>query len=268
MNKSFTAAAVQLNSTGDIDANLKQAAALIDEAAGRKADIIALPECFSFLGPEPEKVERASEIQARSEAFLREQAAATGALLLGGGFAVPEPSGKTFNRALLTGPEGDVAVYDKIHLFDVDLPDQVLRESDTVTPGQEIVIATPPATGAIGLSICYDLRFPELYRELAARGATTIFIPAAFTAFTGAHHWHLLIRARAVENTCFVVAPGQCGTHFGKRCSYGHSLIVDPWGEVLAEAGEDPECILANIDPAKLEEVRRRLPSLRHRRLG
>ena len=268
MSSKFKAAAVQLNSTADIDGNLAQAAELIREAAAHKPAIIALPECFSFLGPEPEKVERAAEIQARSEAFLREQAAATGALLLGGGFAVPEPSGKTFNRALLTGPEGDVIAYNKIHLFDVDLPDQALRESDTVTPGEEIVVTTPASTGPIGLSICYDLRFPELYRELAARGALTLFIPAAFTAFTGAHHWHLLIRARAVENTCFVVAPGQCGTHFGKRCSYGHSLIVDPWGEILAEAGEEPECIVAEIDPAKLEDVRSRLPSLRHRRLG
>jgi predicted amidohydrolase len=260
-------AAIQINSTPDIDANLVQAAGLIEQAAAADADLIVLPENFSFLGPEQEKLARVNEISERSRAFVREKAAATGAILLGGGFAVPSPEGKTYNRALLTGPDGDIAVYDKIHLFDVDLPDQPLRESVTVTPGREVVTAETDNLGVLGLSICYDLRFPELYRELVERGATSLLIPASFTAFTGAAHWRLLVRARAVENTCFVVAANQCGAHFGDRASYGHSLIVDPWGEVLAEAGSEPACVTATIDPARLTEIRQRIPSLSNRRL-
>lgn len=263
----FKAAALQINATPDIDCNLAQSAEWIGQAADAGADLIVLPENFSFLGPESEKLERADEIEGRSETFLRQQAVATGSVIVGGGFAVPSPGGKTFNRALVTGPSGDLATYDKIHLFDVELPGKRFRESDTVTPGNEIITTQVDNLGTLGVSICYDLRFPELYRELAGRGATTLLIPAAFTAFTGAAHWRLLVCARAVENTCFVIAANQCGVHFGDRSSYGYSLIVDPWGEILAEAGEGPGYITATIDSSRLADIRQRVPSLSHRRL-
>jgi predicted amidohydrolase len=265
--KAYIAAAVQMSSTGDLDANLDQAQSLISEAVKKGAELVALPENFSFLGPEKEKVARAAEIGERSKSFLLEQAREQAILLSGGTFVAPAAEGKTWNRAVLAGPAGPLAVYDKIHLFDVDLPTESLRESDTVAAGDQVVVSPTDGLGTLGLSICYDLRFPELYRLLAEQGAEVLMIPAAFTKFTGAKHWSLLVRARAVENTCFAIAPNQCGNHFGSRFSYGHSLIVDPWGEVLAEAGDTPEVITATLDSDALADIRRRIPSLRHRRL-
>ena len=263
----FLAAAVQLNSTPDLDENLKQAEHWIAEAVEHGAALVGLPENFSFLGPEPEKVTRAQEIAEKSEAFLAAQAALHGITLLGGGYAVPAPSGKTFNRSLLVGPDGEIARYDKIHLFDVDLPEQTFRESDTVESGTEVVVADADPLGSLGLSICYDLRFPELYRRLAQQGAHTLTVPSAFTGFTGHAHWEVLLRARAIENTCYVFAPAQCGRHFADRVSHGHALIVDPWGSMLSDAGTEPGYALAEIDPARVAEVRARIPSLNHRAL-
>ena len=265
--REYIAAAVQMDSTGDLDRNLTQAETLIATAAGEGAGLVALPECFSFLGAEKEKVARAGEIAQRSEAFLLDQALRHGILLLGGTFAKPAGAGKTTNHALLVGPHGTLAAYDKIHLFDVELPGQTLRESDTVEAGEQTVVYPAGPCGVLGLSICYDVRFPELYRSLAEAGAEVLLIPSAFTRFTGQKHWSLLVRARAVETTCYVIAPNQCGHHFAQRYSYGHSLIVDPWGDILAEAGEEPGVILGTVDPARLHDIRRRIPSLRHRRL-
>ena len=267
--QTYLAAAVQLNSTSDdLVANLDQAATLISEAAARNAKLIALPENFSFLGPEDEKLRQASEIAAQSELFLKEQARSHHVFLLSGGHPAPAPSGKTYNRSYLVGPDGKVrAQYDKIHLFDVDLPNQTLRESDTVEPGLKLVHIHDDTLGCLGLSICYDIRFPELYRFLAAGGADVLFVPAAFTAFTGRDHWEVLLRARAIENTCYVIAPAQCGHHFGQRESYGHALIVDPWGDVLADAGSEPGIAIAEISAKRIEDVRMTIPSVRHRKL-
>jgi predicted amidohydrolase len=265
--KPYLCAAVQLNSTPDVDANLAQAEELISLAAARHASLIALPENFSFLGPEEEKVGRAEEIASRSLEFLYASARLHRTVILGGSFPAPAPGGKTSNRSVLTGPTGGLATYDKIHLFDVELPGQTLRESDTVEAGTEPTLYESEALGVLGMSICYDVRFPEQYRDLSRRGAEVLFIPAAFTKYTGQYHWDLLVRARAVENTCYTIAPAQCGSHFGKRESYGHSLIVDPWGTVLAEAGDDPTVITAEIDADRIRDVRRQIPSLRHRKM-
>ena len=266
--QTYLAATVQLTSTSDLIANLDQAAALISEAAARDATLIALPENFSYLGPEDEKLRRADEITEHSEAFLKEQARSHHVFLLGGGHPTPSPSGKTYNRSVLVGPDGEVkAQYDKIHLFDVDLPNLSLRESDTVEPGLKLVHVHDDTLGCVGLSICYDIRFPELYRFLAAGGADVLFVPAAFTAFTGKDHWQILLRARAIENTSYVIAPAQCGHHFGKRESYGHAMIVDPWGHVLSDAGSEPGIAIAEISPKRIEDVRMTIPSFRHRKL-
>lgn len=264
---SYLAAAVQMNSTPDLDANLTQAKDLVAAAAGLHASLIALPENFSFLGPEKEKVDRGEEIARRSLEFLISSARQHGAVILGGSFPAPATGGKTWNRSVLTGPKGALATYDKIHLFDVELPGQTLRESDTVEAGSEPALHASEEFGVLGMSICYDVRFPEQYRTLSNRGAEILFIPAAFTKYTGQHHWDLLVRARSVENTCYAIAPAQCGHHFGKRESYGHSLIVDPWGTILAEAKDEPAVISAEIDPKRIRDVRKQIPSLQHRKM-
>jgi deaminated glutathione amidase len=180
----------------------------------------------------------------------------------------PEP-GHIYNTSVLLGPEGTVlAAYRKIHLFDVDLPGGArFRESDAVTAGSEAVLATCPF-GAIGLSVCYDLRFPELYRQLTARGARILTVPSAFTAETGKDHWHVLLRARAIENQAFVIAPAQFGAHGGKRASYGHAVVIDPWGVILAEVGNHEGIAVADLDLAYQDQVRRALPCLQHRRVS
>jgi predicted amidohydrolase len=190
-----------------------------------------------------------------------------GIWLLIGSLAVKVSAGKTANRSYLIGPNGRIAArYDKIHLFDVNLPSgENYRESNTVTPGSEAVVATLPFA-RVGLSVCYDLRFPHLYRALAKNGAEILTVPSAFTETTGKAHWHVLLRARAIENTCFVIAPAQGGTHANGRKTYGHSLIVGPWGDILAEAGTDPGVITAELDLGQIAEVRGRLPSLHHDR--
>lgn len=263
----YLAAAVQMNSTPDVDANLAQAGELIAEAASLEASLIALPENFSFLGPEDEKRERAADVAGQSMDFLLATARRYNVVILGGSFPAPGSGGKTRNRSKLVGPEGELASYDKIHLFDVELPGQTLRESDTVEAGAEPVLFASDELGGLGLSICYDIRFPEQYRALSRRGAELLFIPAAFTKYTGAFHWEILVRARAVENTCYAVAPAQCGRHFGKRVSYGHSLIVDPWGTILAEAGDKPAVIAAEISADRIRDTRQQIPSLKHRKL-
>ncbi|MDA1132813.1 MAG: carbon-nitrogen hydrolase family protein, partial [Proteobacteria bacterium] len=194
-------------------------------------------------------------------------AARAGIWLLGGTVAVAADSGRLANRALVFAPDGAIAArYDKIHMFDADLPGQrPYRESDTYRPGDAAVTVDLPWL-RLGLSVCYDVRFPALYRSLALAGAGLLAVPSAFTAVTGRAHWHVLLRARAIETGCFVIAPAQCGEHPAGRATFGHALVVSPWGEILADAGETPGAVFADIDPAAITEARTRIPSLRHGR--
>ena len=266
--KPYLAAAVQMNSLPDLHKNLTQAEELIDLAVRRGAELIGLPENFSFLGDEEAKVAQAVAIAAESEKFLKTMAQRFQVTILGGGYPVPVEQGKAYNTALLIAPNGqELARYEKVHLFDVNLPDgNTYRESETVVAGSRMPPIYPSKElGHIGLSVCYDVRFPELYRQMTQMGAEVLFVPAAFTAHTGKDHWQVLLQARAIENTCYVIAPAQTGRHNALRQSHGHAMIIDPWGVILADAGEMPGVAIAEIVPARLEQVRRQMPSLRHR---
>jgi len=268
--KSYLAAAIQMTSTPDLEKNLVQAEESIELAVRQGAELIGLPENFAFLGPEEDKLALADDIALKVEKFLKTMAQRFQVTLLGGGFPAlveGEPN-KAYNTALLIDPSGiEQARYQKVHLFDVNVPDgNTYRESNTVMAGKILPpIYTSEKLGTIGLSICYDVRFPELYRHLSLKGADILFIPAAFTAFTGKDHWKVLLQARAIENTCYVIAPAQTGNHYERRYSHGHATIIDPWGVTLADAGETPGVAIAEINPIRLEQVRRQMPSLQHR---
>lgn len=265
----FRAACVQLCTSEDVAENIAAASALIRQAHKDGASFIATPENTTLIAADAgAKLEKSfSEEADPSLPAFRALAAELGISLLIGSLAIKVSDTRTANRSLLIAPDGSIAArYDKIHLFDVDLPDgEVYRESDTVAGGEEAVTALLPA-GRIGLSICYDLRFPQLYRALAEAGAFLFTVPAAFTETTGRAHWEVLLRARAIENGAYVMAPAQGGWHAGGRRTYGHSLIVSPWGEILAEAGTEPGIILADIDAEKSRAARVQIPSLRHSR--
>ena len=268
--KSYKAAALKMNSQPDLEANLEQAAGRIAQAVERGSRLVGLPEHFAYFGDEKGKMTKADTIAEKSRQFLKEQAKSHGIYLLGGSFPEPSEDGRVYNRSLLLNPSGQVvAQYDKIHLFDVDVPDgYTYRESNNVHGGElEPVTFESDEVGKLGLTICYDLRFPELYRALARRGAEVLLVPSAFTALTGEAHWKLLLRARAVENTCYVLAPAQGGTHGPKRQTWGHPMIVDPWGKVFDEAGKNEDMAIAEINPERLMEIRRQMPSLQHIRL-
>lgn len=266
-------AAIQLSSQADVGKNLDRAASLIGEAARGGAKVVLLPENFAYLGGDEAGKRAVAEDVGPAAGGpivrrLSEAARAHGVHVLAGGMA--ERSGdpdRPFNTLAVFSPDGGVrAAYRKIHLFDVDLAERSYRESAATTPGTEPAVIE--AAGVrVGLSICYDLRFPELYRALAARGADVLVVPAAFTVTTGKDHWHVLLRARAIESQAYVVAAAQWGKHPGGRTTYGKSLIVDPWGEVIAQASEGEGVIAAPIDLGYLARVRESLPSLRHRRL-
>jgi predicted amidohydrolase len=262
---------VQLGSTSDAEANWRSAEELVRRAAARGAALVATPENTNYLGPHEEKVRLAETLDgptcARFAGLARELRIH---LLLGSFNEAGGGPGRCRNTSVLFGPGGDrLAVYRKIHLFDVNVPPEVVfQESATVAAGDEVVTAaTPLAT--LGLTICYDLRFPELYRLLVARGAEVLLVPSAFTHTTGKDHWEPLLRARAIENQCWVLAPGQHGRHDdgGLRQSWGHSLVVDPWGHVVARVPEGPGIAVAEVDLARLRGIRERLPALAHRRL-
>jgi deaminated glutathione amidase len=266
--KSYLAAAVQMTSLPNLQKNLVQAEELIDLAVRQGAELVALPENFSFLGDEEEKLAQAEAIARESEKFLKTMAQRFQVTLLGGGFPVPVGNGKVYNTALLIDPSGaELARYEKVHLFDVNVPDgNTYQESGTVLAGVRLPPVYPSKDlGNLGLSVCYDVRFPELYRHLAQMGAEVLFVPAAFTAFTGKDHWQVLLQARAIENTCYVLAPAQTGRHYAMRQTHGHAMIIDPWGTVLADAGDEPGVAIAAIEPSRLEQVRRQMPSLQHR---
>jgi predicted amidohydrolase len=265
-------AAVQLSSQADVGENLDRAAALVAEAAGRGAKVVLLPENFAYLGgDEAGRRAVAEDLGDGAGPIARrlgEMARAHGVHVLAGG--MPERSsdpGRPFNTLALAAPDGSVrAAYRKIHLFDVDLAERSYRESGATTAGREPVVVEVAGI-RVGLSICYDLRFPELYRALAAKGAEVLVVPAAFTVTTGKDHWHVLLRARAIESQAYVVAAAQWGKHPGGRMTYGKSCIVDPWGEVIAQASEGTGVITATVDREYLRRVRESLPSLVHRRL-
>jgi len=269
MTATFTAACIQNEGLADMDASVAAATELVRAARAEGAELICLPEYFAcyksadtevVLGPHAEPAHPALT-------HFRGLAEELGAWLLLGSLAITAGPGKIFNRSYLVTPAGAVAArYDKVHLFDVDLAGgESYRESALIEPGGRAVLAaTPWAT--LGLTVCYDLRFPQLYRALAKAGAEVLTVPAAFTKTSGQAHWHVLLRARAIETGCFVLAPCQCGDHGGGRETYGHSLIVDPWGRVLAEGGEEAGYITAEIDLAEVAKARAMIPALDHDR--
>lgn len=269
MNGRFRIACIQTSSGDDLAANLASASALVREARGDGADLMALPECVALMEPRRRRIigNAAPEVDHPALAAFQALARETGAWLLVGSLTVKVETDRVANRSYLLDKDGAIiASYDKIHMFDVDLPGgESYRESSTYRAGDQAVLAET-TWAPVGLTVCYDLRFPALYRALAHGGAQILTVPSAFTAQTGRAHWHVLLRARAIETGCYVVAPAQCGTHPGGRETYGHSLIVDPWGAVIAEAGEETGFIAAEIDPEKVVEARRALPSLTHDR--
>ena len=262
----------QMNSGPDVEANLICAEMLIAEAATGGADLVALPEYLEFMGPASERSVVARPVPGPVSERLAHAAAGHGVWTLAGGI-LEANGGKVHDTSLLFDRSGElVARYRKIHLFDVTLPDQPpIQESATISPGDQLV-SQQTEHARIGLSICYDVRFPELYRGLMALGCEVLTVPAQFQHTTGRDHWHTLLRARAIENQCFVVAPGQWGP-FGDpsdgRRSYGHSLVVDPWGRILVEAPEEGTGVwFADLDLDASRALRRSFPVLGHRRLG
>jgi predicted amidohydrolase len=276
MSSPFTAACVQFTARPDIEPNLRQVGDLVRRARDAGADFIMTPEVSNLIASGRDR--RAKARREADEPFLagmRELARETGAWLLLGSLVI-DPAGESgadpgenrlANRSFLIDSGGAiVARYDKIHMFDIDLPGgESYRESSAYRPGSHTAVAETP-WGRLGMTICYDVRFPHLYRALAQAGADFLAVPSVFTVPTGRAHWHVLLRARAIENGCFVLAPAQWGEHAGGRRSYGHSLIVDPWGEVLADGGEEAGIVTARIDPARIVEARRAVPSLTHDR--
>ena len=281
---SLRVACVQMNTRGDVAANVRAATTLVGEAAAAGARLVALPETWAYKGGRRGIRASAEAVDGASNAVLAQLAARLGIFVLAGSIYEPSPvPGRVYNTSALFGPDGGLrVVYRKIHLFDVVAGTTVYRESDDVEPGAELVTAeidpgeatarrpgeapAPAAPVTLGLTICYDLRFPELYRSLALRGAQILCVPSAFTAYTGAAHWEVLLRARAVENGCFVIAPGQVGEHLPGRECFGHSMIVDPWGTVLAEVQDGVGFCVADLDLGRVAEVRAQIPSLQNRR--
>jgi predicted amidohydrolase len=266
-------AAIQMTSGHVVEDNLAAAAELLREAKDLGADIACLPENFSFLGLKDADKLKVAEPDGEGpiQGFLRDTARRLGLWILGGTTVIKgDSAARVANASLLIDAHGKrVARYDKIHLFDVAIPGREERylESTHVMPGREVVVADTPV-GKLGLSVCYDMRFPELYRDLVARGAEWLVMPAAFTVPTGRAHWETLLRARAIENLCYVVAPAQSGTHTSGRETYGDTLIADYWGQVLSRLTKGSGVITADIDLAKQAETRARFPALDNRRLG
>jgi predicted amidohydrolase len=259
---------VQPNIWDDMDANIAHVSALVRKARESGAEFIATPENSGFMGLNAAASVAAGRPEERHPALqaFRSLAQELSTWLLVGSLAIkPEGANRNFNRSYLLAPDGQIAArYDKIHLFDVDLPSgETYRESNSIAPGGEGVLATLPF-GTLGMTVCYDLRFPALYRGLAQGGADLISIPAAFTRTTGQAHWHVLMRARAIETGAFVIAPAMWGDHPGARQTYGHSLVVDPWGRVLADMGDGVGAKVVEIDLAEVAKARGQIPAWRH----
>ena len=269
MGERFRLACIQVNAGNKIGPNVATALELIERAAADGADLISLPECVALLEPDRAvlRIKCLVEGDHPALAAFQNAAAEKSIWLHVGSLAVLTPEGGIANRSFLIDPAGVVvARYDKIHMFDVDLAGgESYCESDTYRPGATAALADLP-WGSLGLTICYDIRFPGLYSHLAEAGADFIGVPSAFTRKTGQAHWHVLLRARAIETGCWVFAAAQCADHSAGRQTYGHSLIVNPWGEIVAEAGEEPGVIVADIDRAQVTEARRMIPALTNTR--
>jgi deaminated glutathione amidase len=266
MSDVFTAACVQNTAERDVAPTMATLSDLIRRARDAGGDLIMTPEVCAMLEPRRKLAATKVELEESNAALamFKDLAKETGAWILVGSMAVKLSDGDRFaNRSFLVTPEGDVtAKYDKIHMFDVDVAEgESYRESRGYRPGDHATLAATP-WGALGMTVCYDMRFPYLYRELAKAGADFLAAPSAFTVPTGRAHWHVLLRARAIENGCFMFAPAQVGEHAEGRKSYGHSLIVDPWGEVLADGGEEVGFVTAEVDVSKVAEARAKVPSL------
>ncbi|MBV8771262.1 MAG: carbon-nitrogen hydrolase family protein [Deltaproteobacteria bacterium] len=265
----YLAAVIQMTSTSNKAANLEKAERMIRLAAARGARLVALPETFNWRGQRTEEAAAAEDLSGNTLTAMGRLAREQEIYLLAGSITEHVPGeSRRYNTSVLFAPNGmQLAMYRKIHLFDIDLPGRVtVKESAVKMPGSEIAtVATD--LGTVGLSVCYDVRFPELYRRLVYAGANIVTIPSAFTFPTGEAHWEVLIRARAIENQCYVLAPAQFGTNVHGFADYGNSMIVDPWGRVLARAADQEGVLVAPIDMEYLERVRRELPSLTHARL-
>lgn len=265
------AAAIQMTSGRDVAANLDAAAKLIGEARTAGADLIVLPENFGYLGAEDRERQAVAESPdgGPMQDFLAARAREHGVWLVGGTVPIRAGNDRSVSRSYLMTPEGERAgQYDKIHLFDVAVPGaeaESYRESATTAPGEQVVAVETPL-GRIGMTICYDVRFPALFHRLGQLGMDILVLPAAFTVPTGRVHWQPLLQARAIESIVYVVAAGQCGEHAGGRRTYGHSMIIGPWGDVLAQRADDPGVVLADLDMISLTSLRRQFPVLSHRR--
>jgi predicted amidohydrolase len=263
----FTVACVQMNSGREIAPNIETARTLVRRARDMGADFITTPENVTLLDRSRKQLLQKARPESDHPAIpaFREMARETGAWLLAGSLTIKLDDEQTANRSYLFDPSGNaVAQYDKIHMFDVDLKGgDSYRESATFRPGGEAVLAPTP-WGLLGMTVCYDVRFAYLYRALAHAGASFLSVPAAFTEFTGRAHWHVLLRARAIETGCFVIAPAQSGLHEDGRRTFGHSLVIAPWGEVLADGGEGVGVVTAVIDTTRIEEARGMVPALTH----
>jgi len=267
-------AAIQMNSGKDVASNLELADKLLGDAAGDGCTLAVLPENFALMPERGRDKAKAAEEPGEGpiQAFLSEASQRYGLWIIAGSMPLVSPeidSERVYGACPVYDSRGEVqAIYNKIHLFDVDLVDkqESYRESRSMVPGDDIVTVDTPC-GRVGLTICYDLRFPELFRQLVDAGATVFTVPAAFTATTGEAHWHTLLRSRAIENLAYVIAPGQYGEHPDRRSTYGHSLIIDPWGRILAEAADGFGFIAADLDPLLPEKLRSEFPALANRRL-
>jgi deaminated glutathione amidase len=268
-SSAYLLAAAQMTSTADVARNLDVAVRLVNEAADLGAKLVGLPENFAYMGPEEGRRASAETLEGPTLGALREVARRRGIFVLAGSFAEKvDDARKTANTSALIADDGSVvAAYRKIHLFDVAIPDGArYAESEVVVAGDKVVVA-PTSLGRVGLTVCYDLRFPELYRKLAELGAEVLTIPAAFTLFTGKDHWEVLLRARAIENLAYVLAPAQVGRHSQNRQTFGNAMIVDPWGVVLARCPDGEGVCVAPFKRDRLEQVRQELPALKHRKL-
>ena len=269
MSTNFTAACIQLNSKRTLAEDVPSIIEYVDLAIAKNADLILLPECTGMMEPDQNLLKNKAPFENEHPILpiISQKASESETFILIGSLAIRLENNKIANRSYLFNSRGEViATYDKIHLFDVKLNDgQFYQESAVYQPGDKAVTAKIP-WGTIGLTICYDVRFPHIYRKLAKANSHFIAIPSAFTKTSGEAHWHVLQRARAIETGCFILAPAQCGIHADNRQTYGHSLIVDPWGKVLADGGEQPGIITAEIDFSEVAAARQKIPSLSHDR--
>lgn len=270
MTDTLRAACVQITGKPRVEDNISLIDPMIREAAAKGADLVCLPEICNLVQKNREEQQKQVRTEAEDPALaaFRALAKELGIWIHAGSLAIrPEEGDRLANRGFLISPDGAIrAKYDKIHMFDVDLENaESYRESFSYRPGEQAVLAQTP-WGGYGMGVCYDVRFPALFRDLAGAGAKVLTMPACFTQPTGKAHWHVLLRARAIENGCFVIAAAQCGEHEDGRKTYGHSLIIDPWGDVLADAGPEQGIILADLDMARVDEVRGMVPSLKNGR--